>query len=145
MCIFLYKRQYCISSLLHLFFTTIYPADYSIILYRGIPYSFLWQHKYWIILHVYFIRYYRIPLYGDFVLYLYQHCLTFSVTSQPCQEKRFLPGKWELVFQCSSSLHLSYGYAAAKSRQSCLTPRDSRDCSLPGPSVHGIFQARVLE
>ena len=29
--------------------------------------------------------------------------------------------------------------------QSCLTPSDTMDCSLPGPSVHGIFQARVLE
>ena len=29
--------------------------------------------------------------------------------------------------------------------QSCLTLRDSMDCSLPGSSVHGIFQARVLE
>ena len=29
--------------------------------------------------------------------------------------------------------------------QSCLTLSDSIDCSLPGSSVHGIFQARVLE
>ena len=29
--------------------------------------------------------------------------------------------------------------------QSCLTPRDPMDCSPPGSSVHGIFQARVLE
>ena len=29
--------------------------------------------------------------------------------------------------------------------QSCLTLSDSMDCSLPGSSVHGIFQARVLE
>ena len=29
--------------------------------------------------------------------------------------------------------------------QSCLTPSDLMDCSLPGSSVHGIFQARVLE
>ena len=29
--------------------------------------------------------------------------------------------------------------------QSCLTPWDPMDCSLPGSSVHGIFQARVLE
>ena len=29
--------------------------------------------------------------------------------------------------------------------QSYLTPSDPMDCSLPGPSVHGIFQARVLE
>ena len=29
--------------------------------------------------------------------------------------------------------------------QSCLTLSDPIDCSLPGSSVHGIFQARVLE
>ena len=29
--------------------------------------------------------------------------------------------------------------------QSCLTLRDPVVCSLPGSSVHGIFQARVLE
>ena len=29
--------------------------------------------------------------------------------------------------------------------QSCLTLSDSMDCSLPGSSVHGIFQERILE
>ena len=29
--------------------------------------------------------------------------------------------------------------------QSCLIPREPMDCSLPGSSVHGICQARVLE
>ena len=29
--------------------------------------------------------------------------------------------------------------------QSCLTLRDPMDCSLPGSSVHGILQARVLK
>ena len=29
--------------------------------------------------------------------------------------------------------------------QSCLTPSDPMDCSLPGSSIHGILQARVLE
>ena len=29
--------------------------------------------------------------------------------------------------------------------QSCPTLRDPMDCSLPGSSIHGIFQARVLE
>ena len=29
--------------------------------------------------------------------------------------------------------------------QLCLTLRDPMDCSPPGSSVHGIFQARVLE
>ena len=28
---------------------------------------------------------------------------------------------------------------------SCLTVPDPMDCSIPGSSVHGIFQARVLE
>ena len=35
--------------------------------------------------------------------------------------------------------------AAAKSLQSCPTLSDPMDCSLPGSSVHVIFQARVLE
>ena len=29
--------------------------------------------------------------------------------------------------------------------QSCPALRDPMDCSLPGSSIHGIFQARVLE
>ena len=29
--------------------------------------------------------------------------------------------------------------------QLCLTLGDPMDCSLPGSSVHGIFQARILE
>ena len=33
----------------------------------------------------------------------------------------------------------------SKVAQSCLTPSDPMDCSLPGSSVHGILQARVLE
>ena len=33
----------------------------------------------------------------------------------------------------------------AKSLQSCLTLCNPMDCSLPGSSVHGILQARILE
>ena len=29
--------------------------------------------------------------------------------------------------------------------QSCPTLSDPMDCSLPGSSIHGIFQARILE
>ena len=29
--------------------------------------------------------------------------------------------------------------------QLCPTPSNPMDCSLPGSSIHGIFQARVLE
>ena len=35
--------------------------------------------------------------------------------------------------------------AAAKSLQLCLTLCDPIDSSPPGSSIHGIFQARVLE
>ena len=40
---------------------------------------------------------------------------------------------------------ISITAAAAKSLQSCLTLSNPMDCSLPGSSVHGIFQAKVLE
>ena len=33
----------------------------------------------------------------------------------------------------------------AKSLQSCPTLCDPMDCSLPGSSVHGILQAKILE
>ena len=36
-------------------------------------------------------------------------------------------------------------YLFAKSLQWCLTLCDATDCSPPGSSVHGIFQARILE
>ena len=35
--------------------------------------------------------------------------------------------------------------ATAKSLQSCPTLSDPMDCSPPGSSIHGIFQATVLE
>ena len=45
--------------------------------------------------------------------------------------------------------HFLLRYMKVKSEsevtQSCPTLRDPMDCSLPGSSVHGIFQARVLE
>ena len=34
---------------------------------------------------------------------------------------------------------------AVLSAQLCLTLCEAMDCSLPGSSVHGIFQARILE
>ena len=45
---------------------------------------------------------------------------------------------------------LSFSFAMcacmhAKSLQSCLILSDPMDCSLPGSSVHGILQARILE
>ena len=49
---------------------------------------------------------------------------------------------WPSVYYTPSS---SQAAAAAKSLQSCPTLCDPTDGSPPGSSVHGIFQARVLE
>ena len=54
-------------------------------------------------------------------------------------------GKTEMVNADLDNTELEENAAAAKLLQSCLTLRDPLDCSLPGSSVHGIFQARVLE
>ena len=48
-----------------------------------------------------------------------------------------------LTCMLNYSLFSTYGYSEVA--QSCLTLCDPMDCSLPGSSVHGIFQARVLE
>ena len=54
----------------------------------------------------------------------------------------FIIVKWQLVFPFLSSLLIS---SISEVAQSCLTPCNPMDCSLPGFSVHGTFQARVLE
>ena len=48
---------------------------------------------------------------------------------------------------CSSDYFWLSAYRVLVSEvaQSCLTVCNPMDCSLPGFSVHGIFQARVLE
>ena len=56
----------------------------------------------------------------------------------------------DLTFMMSSFLwkqanHHIAAAAAAESRQSCLSLCNPTDGSPPGSSVHGIFQARVLE
>ena len=37
------------------------------------------------------------------------------------------------------------GKSESEVAQSCPTLSDPMDCSLPGSSIHGIFQAKVLE
>ena len=44
-----------------------------------------------------------------------------------------------------TALNLSAINVCVLATQSCLTLCDPMDCSLPGSSVHGIFQARILE
>ena len=53
--------------------------------------------------------------------------------------EKLLPGLQTAALSCGGErLH-------AKSLQSCLAFCDPLDCSLPGSSVHGILQTRILE
>ena len=54
------------------------------------------------------------------------------------------PGKNTGV-DCHFLLQCMKVKSESKVAQSCPTLSDPMDCSLPGSSVHGIFQARILE
>ena len=49
------------------------------------------------------------------------------------------------VWQDQSKSYINYVCVLAKLIQLCLTLCDSMDCNLPGFSVHGISQTRILE
>ena len=59
---------------------------------------------------------------------------------RPCDS----PGKNTGV-HCHFLLQCMKVKSESEATQSCPTLRDPMDCSPPGSSVHGIFQARVLE
>ena len=72
-----------------------------------------------------------------------------SVRPHKWQPTRFLcpwdsPGKNTGV-GCHFLLQFMKVKSESEVAQSCPTVSDPMDCSLPGSSVHGIFQARVLE
>ena len=46
---------------------------------------------------------------------------------------------------CHFLLQCMKGKSESEVAQSCPTLSDPMDCTLPGSSIHGIFQARVLE
>ena len=77
-----------------------------------------------------------------------------SVVSNPVRRHRRqptrLPHSWDSPGKNTGvGCHFLLLYMKVKSEsevaQSCLTLRDPMDCSLPGSSVHGIFQAGILE
>ena len=73
----------------------------------------------------------------------------FSCVKQRRQSTR-LPHPWDPPDKntgvgCHFLLQCMKVKSESEVAQSCLTLRDPMDCSLPGSSVHGIFQARVLE
>ena len=64
------------------------------------------------------------------------------------RQRRVSCGWHPLSFKTSFTLHrlaLPYGESESEAAQSCPTLCDPMDYSLPGSSIHGIFQARILE
>ena len=81
------------------------------------------------------------------LLLLLQSCLT--VQPYRWQPPR-LPRPWDSPVKntgvgCHFLLQCMKVKSESEVTQSCPTPSDPIDCGLPGSSVHGIFQARVLE
>ena len=81
-------------------------------------------------------------------------CKVTSVVSNSVQPQRRqpirLPRPWDSPGKntgvgCHFLLQRMKGKSESEVAQSCPTPSDPMDCSSPGSSVHGIFQARVLE
>ena len=60
-------------------------------------------------------------------------------------KERQLPKNVQTTLQLHSSHMLAKERKESEVTQLCLTLCNPMDCSLPGSSVHGIFQARILE
>ena len=108
------------------------------------------QHKCIIISPVTLLHFPVHPeLYAAAAAKLLQSCPSDSVRPHRWQPTR-LPCPWDSPGKttgvgCHALLQYMKVKSASEVAQSCLTLHDPMDCSPPGSSVHGIFQARVLE
>ena len=82
------------------------------------------------------------------------YCKVASVVSDSVRPQRRqltrLPRPWDSPGKntgvgCHFLLQCMKMKSESEVSQSCPTLSDPMDCSLPGSSIHGIFQARVLE
>ena len=78
---------------------------------------------------------------------LLQSCLTVQPHRRPPTK---LPRPWDSLGKntgvgCHFLLQCVKVKSESEVAQSCPTLSDLMDCSLPGSSIHGIFQSRVLE
>ena len=81
---------------------------------------------------------------------LLSHFSRVRLCATPRRQPTRLPRPWDSPGKntgvgCHFLLQCMKVKSESEVAQSCLTVNDSMDCSLPGSSVHGIFQARVLE
>ena len=68
-----------------------------------------------------------------------------TVPGVVCVNKLPLFSQWTPLLASRVFLVCLAACVHAKSLQLCPTPYDPMDCSLPGSSVHGIHQARILQ
>ena len=91
------------------------------------------SHNQWLLLLLLLSRFRRVRL-----------CAT------PCQQPTRFSSPWDSPGKntgggCHFLLQCVKVKSESEVAQSCQTCSDRMDCSLPGSSTHGIFQARVLE
>ena len=80
----------------------------------------------------------------------WSHSVLSDSSWPPGLQPTRLPHPWDFQDKntgvgCHFLLQCMEVKSESEAPQSCLIPRDPMDCSLPGSSVHGIFQARVLK
>ena len=90
----------------------------------------------------------------NYYMTLLSCCKVTSVVSDSVRPHRWqptrLPCPWDspgknIGVGCHFLLQCRKVKSESEVAQSCLTLGNPMDCSLPGSSIHGIFQARVLE
>ena len=81
-------------------------------------------------------------LFLDNVFIIWSHS---SMVLNVSQVLKYLVPLTHIPLEESANILLGEGWKWKKVAQSCRTLCDPMDCSLPGSSVHGIFQARIPE
>ena len=113
---------------------------------QGYRYHLSKFHIYAFVLVFFFLAY--------FILYAAACCQVASVVSDPVRPHRRqparLPRPWDSQGKntgvgCHFLLQCMKVKSESEVTQSCSILRDPMDCSLPGSSIRGIFQARILE
>ena len=91
-----------------------------------------------------------LPFFLPLLLLLLLLLSCFSCVRLHRRQPTRLPHPWDSPVKntgvgCHCLLQCMKVTSESEVAQSCLTLNDPTDCSLPGSSVHGVFQARVLE
>ena len=84
----------------------------------------------------------QVPMTPPPYLYSYTHHTSFLGSSVTTGDMK---ASGRVLSSQGPHLHGACVSGCAKSLQSCPTLCDPMDCSLPGSSVHGIFQERILK